>query len=63
MKDKTTFELVTRLNQIMVEENQMALRSMQLEYEHDEIVYELWRRYPNTKESPDIQPKKKVRKK
>ena len=62
MKDKTTFELVTRLNEIMVEENQMALRSLQLEKEHDEIVYELWNRYPNTKDSPDIQPKKKVRK-
>ena len=63
MKGKSTYELVTRLNEIMVEENQMALRAMQLEKEHDAIVYELWERCPGIKDSPDIQPKKKVREK
>lgn len=56
MKTKSTLELAKRLNEIMVEENNMGLRSMELSKEHDAIVYELWERYPNLKESADIQP-------
>lgn len=35
---------------------------MELDKEHDDIVYELWNRLPNLKDEPDIQPKKRVRK-
>lgn len=63
MDNKTVFELANRLNEITVELNGLELREIALLNEYDEIIYELWRRIPNLKDSPDIQPKKKVRKK
>lgn len=56
MKDKSTLDLANRLNAIMKEQNDMMLREIQLEREFNEIVYELWRRYPNLKDSADLQP-------
>lgn len=55
MKDKTIYELATRLNQIMVEQQK-------LELEYNQIVYELWERIPSLKDDVNIQPKKRVRK-
>ena len=55
-------ELVERLNQIMIEQYRLEMRINELDREHNEIVYELWKRLPHLKESPDIQLKKKVRK-
>lgn len=63
MKDKSVFELATRLNELTKELNTLELREITLINEYDEIVYELWRRIPTLKEDADIQPKKKVRKK
>lgn len=54
MKDKTIYELATRLNQIMIEQQR-------LEIEYNQIVYELWERIPSLKEDVDIQPKTKMR--
>lgn len=55
-------ELVERLNQIMVEQYKLEMKMNELDQEHNNIVYELWKRLPHLKDSPDIQPKKKVRK-
>ena len=63
MDKKSVYELATRLNAITKELNGLELREMSLIKEYDEIVYELWERVPGLKESPDIQPKRKVRKK
>ena len=38
MKTKSTLELAKRLNEIMVEENNMGLRSMELSKEHDTLI-------------------------
>lgn len=63
MKDKSVFELATRLNELTKELNGLELREITLIGEYDEIVYELWRRIPTLKDDVDIQPKRKVRKK
>ena len=63
MKDKSVFELATRLNELTKELNNFELREITLINEYDEIVYELWRRIPTLKDDVDIQPKRKVRKK
>lgn len=63
MSDKSVYDLVMRLNNITRELDGLALKEMSLVREYDEIVYELWRRLPDLKDSPDIQPKRKVRKK
>ena len=55
-------ELVERLNQIMVEQYRLEMKMSELDREHNEIVYELWKRLPHLKESPDIQPKVKEKK-
>ena len=59
---ETTKELVERLNQIMIEQYKLEMKMNELDQEHNNIVYELWKRLPHLKDSPDIQPKKKVRK-
>lgn len=61
MKDKSVFELATRLNELTKELNTLELREITLISEYDEIVYELWRRIPTLKDDVDIQPKRKVR--
>lgn len=61
MKDKSVFELATRLNELTKELNGLELREITLIHEYDEIVYELWRRIPTLKDDADIQPKRKVR--
>lgn len=48
MQDKTTYELVMRINQIMIERNK-------LDIEHNEIVKELQKRYPQLKDDENIQ--------
>ena len=63
MDNKSVFDLVMRLNNITRELDGLALKEMALVKEHDELVYELWQRLPDLKDSPDIQPKRKVRKK
>lgn len=63
MSDKTILQLIFRLNEITVEMNKLEVRNMQLEKEYDDIVYELWGKIPDLKNSEDIQPKRKVRKK
>lgn len=62
MKDKSILELVNRLNEIMVEQHNMDIKSMKLEEEYNEIVYELWSRIPSLTEDKNIQPKKRVKK-
>ena len=56
MKDKTLFELCTRLNEINKEMDN-------LEMEQSKIIKELWERLPSLKDDVNIQPKirKKVR--
>ena len=61
MSDKTILQLIFRLNEITVEMNKLEVRNMQLEKEYDDIVYELWGKIPDLKNSEDIQPKRKVR--
>lgn len=63
MKNKTTFELASRLNEITKELNTLEFKEATLLKEYNEIVMELWERIPNLKDSPDIQPKRKMRKK
>ena len=55
MKDKSTLQLASRLNQIMREQEN-------LEIEYNKIVNELWQRIPKLKDDVNIQPKKKTRK-
>ena len=54
MKNKTTFELAHRLNQIRVELQRLWIESNQ-------IIEELHERLPHLKNAPDLQPKKRVR--
>jgi hypothetical protein len=54
MKDKTLFELASRLNEIEQEKYKLDL-------EYNNIVYELWERIPTLKNDETIQPKKKAR--
>ena len=61
MSGKTILDLVYRLNEIMVEMDKLEIRSMELENEYNQIVYELWGRIPNLKDDENIQPKKRVR--
>lgn len=66
MKNKTTLLLTFRLNEIIVARNKPSITSKELEEldkEFDEIVFELFDRYPNLKKDEDLQPKRKVRKK
>ena len=55
MKDKSLFELCTRLNEINKEIDA-------LEMEHNKIIKEMWERIPSLKEDVNVQPKKKERK-
>ena len=55
MKEKSTFELCNRLNQIRVEVQKLWI-------EHNQIIEELHNRLPHLKNEPDLQPKKRVRK-
>lgn len=49
LKQKTVFELATRLNEIMVEQND-------LELEYNFIIRELCERIPSLKEDENLQP-------
>lgn len=60
---ETTKELVERLNQIMIEQYQLEMKMNELDNEHNNIIYELWKRLPHLKDSPDIQPKKRTKRK
>ena len=73
MKDRTTLQLASRLNEIMKELEQLELiyikqskeyekKRNDLDIEYNKIVYELWQRIPSLKVDVNIQPKKKVRK-
>ena len=55
MKDKTLFELCTRLNEINKEMDN-------LEMEQSKIVKEILERIPSLKDDVNIQPKKRERK-
>jgi hypothetical protein len=66
---KSVFELITRLNEIHrelnnlgVEEIKMCKKREELIEEFDKIVLELWGHIPSLKDSADIQPKRRVRK-
>ena len=50
LKDKSVFDLATRLNQIDVERQK-------LDIEYNAIVQELWDRIPSLKDDDNIQPK------
>ena len=54
MKDKTTKELVIRMNEINKE-----IDLLQIEY--NRIVKELWERVPTTKTDESIQMKKRIK--
>lgn len=56
LKEKSIFELATRLNEIMKEQNQ-------LDTEYNSIVRILWERIPSLKEDANIQPITRGRKK
>ena len=56
MKEKTTSELVMRMNEI-----NKSIDNLLLEY--NQIVKELWVRYPNLKNEVDIQPKIRIKEK
>ena len=58
---RTIFQLVTRLNEIMVEQNRLEIKSMELEKEWNDIVFELWGKVPHLKYDETIQPIKKRR--
>ena len=49
LKEKSVFELATRLNEIMKEQNA-------LDAEYNAIVRELWERCPGLKDDVNIQP-------
>jgi len=61
MSGKTILDLVYRLNEIMVEMDKLEIRSMELEDEYNQIVYELWGKIPSLKNDENIQPKKRVK--
>ena len=61
MEGKTILQLVNRLNEIMVEMDKLEIRSMKLEDEYNQIVYELWNKIPSLKNDENIQPKRRVR--
>lgn len=58
LKDETTFNLATRLNE-------MEQEKQKLDIEYNKIVMELWNRVPSLKDDVNLQPKiiKKERKK
>lgn len=56
MKEKTTSELVMRMNEINKSIDMLLL-------EYNQIVKELWVRYPNLKNEVDIQPKIRIKEK
>lgn len=56
MKEKTTSELVMRINEINKSIDMLLL-------EYNQIVKELWVRYPNLKNEVDIQPKIRIKEK
>lgn len=60
MQGKTILQLVYRLNEIMIEQDRLEIKSMKLEEEYNAIVYELWGRVPSLKEDENIQPKRRV---
>ena len=62
MEGKTILQLVNRLNEIMVEMDKLEIRSMKLEDEYNQIVYELWGKIPNLKKDENIQPKRRAKK-
>ena len=55
LKEKSTFELAQRLNQIRVETQKLWI-------ERNKIIEELHDRLPHLKKDEDLQPKKRVRK-
>ena len=56
MKEKTTSELVMRMNEINKSIDMLLL-------EYNQIVKELWVRFPNLKNEVDIQPKIRIKEK
>lgn len=54
MQDKTIYELVMRLNEIMVERNK-------LDIEHNMIIKELQRRMPHLKDDKNLQLIKRIK--
>lgn len=61
MNSKSIMQLAKRLNEIVIERNNLDVKSIELDKEYNEIVYELWGRIPNLKEDVDMQPKKLVK--
>ena len=66
------FDLITRLNELMKEQNELELKYIKstkeyeiekerLDTEYNEIVMRLWGHIPSLKDDVNIQPKKKVR--
>lgn len=73
MEKETVFDLITRLNNIMRELDQLELKYIaytkeyerekeKLDEEYNKVVMELWGCFPSLKDDVNIQPKKKVRK-
>ena len=61
MENKSDFDLITRINEITKEQQQLELKIIKLDMEFNEIVQELWDRIPSLKDDVNLQ-KKKVRK-
>ncbi len=59
--NERVFDLITRLNEIMKEQEQLELKKIKLDAEYNGIVQELWNIIPSLKDDVNLQ-KKKVRK-
>ena len=58
----TILQLIFRLNEIRKEQDKLEIKSMELEEEYNQIVYELWGKIPSLENNEDIQPMKRTRK-
>lgn len=63
MENKTsTVDLVQQLSAISTQIDNLEIQKMQLEQQYNDIVLELWNRFPPLKKNPDMQPIGKVKK-
>lgn len=63
MENKTsTVDLVQQLSAISTQIDNLEMKKMQLEQQYNEIILELWNRFPPLKKNPDMQPIGKVKK-
>jgi len=49
--DKSVYDLAVRLNQLIIEGDQLEMKMIQINKEFNAIVHELWERIPNLKKT------------